>query len=83
MKIIIQPTAKKDLKKLEKNVVEVILRKLCSIRDNPIRYIIRLKDSPLWKLRIGDYRVIMVVDTKNEKLNIIKIGHRKNVYHQL
>tara|TARA_Y100000310_G_C20686319_1_gene819256 strand:- start:3057 stop:3308 length:252 start_codon:yes stop_codon:yes gene_type:complete len=83
MKIIIQPSAKKDLKKLEKNIIEVILKKLYSIREDPIRSIIRLANSPLWKLRIGDYRVIMMLDTKNEIIHVIKIGHRKNIYDKL
>tara|TARA_Y100000310_G_scaffold109178_2_gene107617 strand:- start:2124 stop:2375 length:252 start_codon:yes stop_codon:yes gene_type:complete len=83
MKIVIQPSAKKDLKKLEKNIVEVILRKLYAIRDDPIRHIIRLKGGPLWKLRIGDYRLIMHIDTKEGIVNVVKIGHRKNIYKQL
>ena len=80
MKIIILPIAKKDLKKLPKNAIEIILKKLYSIKENPLRYIERLKSSHLWKLRIGDYRVIMMINTKDKIINIIKIGHRKNIY---
>jgi len=83
MNIIIQPSAKKDLKKLDKKIIELILRKLNKIRENPLDYIIRLKSSHLWKLRIGDYRVIILVDTKRQNINIIKIGHRKNIYKKL
>ncbi len=80
MNIVILPTAKKNLKKLPKNIIGIILKKLYSIKDNPLRYIERLKKSHLWKLRIGDYRVIMMIDTKEEVINVIKIGHRKNIY---
>lgn len=78
--IIILPTAKKDLKKLPKNMIKIILKKLYSIKENPLRYIERLKKSHLWKLRVGDYRVIIMINTKDKIINVIKIGHRKDIY---
>lgn len=83
MNIIILPTAKKDLKKLPQNIVDTILKKLYSIKENPLRYIERLKSSHLWKLRVGDYRVIMIINTKDKIINILKIGHRKNIYKEI
>ncbi len=80
MNIIIQPSAKRDLKKLDKKIVELILRKLNAIRESPLQHIIRLKSSPLWKLRIGDYRAILLVDTGKQEVHVIKVGHRRNVY---
>ncbi|MFC1768395.1 type II toxin-antitoxin system RelE/ParE family toxin [Nanoarchaeota archaeon] len=83
MRIIIQPIAKKQLKKLPHQVIEIILRKIYSIKEDPLSQIIRLKKSPFWKLRIGDYRVIMVINTKDQIINVIKIGHRKDIYQRL
>lgn len=83
MKIIIQNPAKKDLKKLEQRIVAEILKKLNSIRGDPIRFIERLKDTHLWKLRVGDYRCILFVYTGNQEVHVLKIGHRKNIYSKL
>lgn len=83
MKIIILPTAKKDLNKLQKSSVETILRKLYTIKGDPLRYIERLKSSHLWKLRVGDYRVIVMINTGERIINVIKVGHRKNIYKKL
>jgi len=83
MNIIIQPRAKKDLKKLPKEAIATILKKIHSIRDNPLRYIERLKSSYLWKLRIGDYRAILFLNTKESKIHVLKIGHRKDIYKRL
>ena len=80
MKVIILPSAKKNLKKLEKKVVEVILRKLSSIKDDPMRHINRLKSSRLWKLRIGDYRAILRVNTGRQEVQVVKIGHSRSIY---
>jgi len=80
MNIVVLPNAKKDLKKLPKNIVDIIIKKIYSIKDNPLRYIERLKQSPLWKLRIGDYRAILQINTKENIINVLKIGHRKEIY---
>ncbi|MFH1053450.1 MAG: type II toxin-antitoxin system RelE/ParE family toxin [Candidatus Woesearchaeota archaeon] len=83
MKIIIQPTAKKNLKKLPNSVREIILKKLFSIKDNPLPHIEKLKESALWKLRVGDYRCILFVHTGKEEVHILTVGHRKNIYKNL
>jgi len=78
--IIILPKAKKQLLKLEKNIIEIILKKIYSIRENPLHYIERLEGLPSWKLRIGDYRAIMSINTGEQKMFIEKIGHRREIY---
>ncbi len=83
MNILIQPRAKKELKALPKDAIGQILKKLYSIKDDPLRHIKRLKKHSLWKLRIGDYRAIIYVETKTDTLHVIKIGHRKSIYKQL
>ena len=81
--INITEEAEKDLKKITKKDTEIILKKIYSIKKNPLHFIERLSGVNLWKLRIGDYRVVMMIDTKNEIINVIKIGHRKNIYKRL
>jgi len=83
MKIIIQPNAKKELKKFPKKTVEAILKKLYSIKDNPLAYIERLKRSHLWKLRMGDYRAILYLNTKENEIHVLKVGHRRNIYKKI
>lgn len=78
--IILSKEAKKDLKKINKKDREIILKKIYSIRENPLRFIERLSGIKLWKLKIGDYRVILQIITKKKNINIIKLGHRKNIY---
>ncbi|MCX6748226.1 MAG: type II toxin-antitoxin system RelE/ParE family toxin [Candidatus Pacearchaeota archaeon] len=78
--IQIEKNAEDFLKKLQKNDVEIILNKIYSIRDNPFRYLKRLQGEKLWRLRIGDYRVIVDVIISMSKIIVIRIGHRKNVY---
>ena len=83
MNILILPIAEKQLRKLPEDIAKVILAKIYSIKDNPLSYIERLKGGSMWKLRIGDYRAILVISTKDNIINVIKIGHRKNIYKKL
>lgn len=78
--IQIEENAEKFLKKLEKKDTELILRKLNEIRENPFRFLKRLQGDKLWRLRIADYRVILDVIVSANKIIVVRIGHRKNVY---
>ncbi|PIN94355.1 cytotoxic translational repressor of toxin-antitoxin stability system [Candidatus Pacearchaeota archaeon CG10_big_fil_rev_8_21_14_0_10_30_48] len=73
-------TAKDFLKKLQKKDAEIILNKIYSIRENPYRFLKRLQGEKLWRLRIGDYRAVVDVIISMNKIMVIRIGHRKNVY---
>ncbi len=73
-------TSKSFLKRLQKKESEIILKKIYSIRDNPYRFLKRLQGEKLWRLRIGDYRAIVDVVISMNKIVVVRIGHRKNVY---
>lgn len=36
--------------------------------------------AALFRIRQGDYRVIYVVDDKHRTIEVIKVGHRREVY---
>ena len=78
--IQIEKNAEAFLKKLEKKDAEIILNKIYSIRENPFRFLKRLQGEKLWRLRIGDYRAIVDVIVSMNKIIVLRIGHRKNVY---
>src|SRR3989344_1141765 len=72
--------ARDFLKKLQKKDAEIILNKIYSIRENPYRFLKRLQGEKLWRLRIGDYRAKVDVIVSMNKIIVIRIGHRKNIY---
>lgn len=78
--IQIEKNAEDFLRKLPKKDADIILNKIYSIRDNPFRFLKRLKGDKLWRLRIIDYRVIVDVIISANKIIVLRIGHRKNVY---
>ncbi len=78
--IIFSVKASNHFKKLERTVQERIKNALKRIRVRPEAYITKLVGQPGYKLRVGDYRVIMDVDNKLLKILVIEVGHRKNIY---
>ena len=73
-------TAEKQLYKLGKEIQLRIISTLERIRIRPYSHIKKLVGVPYFRLRVGDYRVIL--DIRDDKLVIfvIEIGHRKSIY---
>ncbi len=76
--VLLHPKAN-SLENLEKTVGERIRKKLHELSSKPEKGE-RLKHSDFWRLRIGEYRAIYEIDYKNQKVIILFIGHRKEVY---
>jgi mRNA interferase RelE/StbE len=80
-KIEFSEQADKQLKKLELAIQIRLGMNLERIKIRPYSFVKRLVGTKYYRLRVGDYRVIL--DIQNEKLIIliIELGHRKNIYN--
>lgn len=78
--IIFSQSAQRQLKKLNRNIQKRIIAVLERIRIRPEAHVRRLVNDPAYKLRVGDYRVIMDIDRNRLVILILKIGHRRNIY---
>jgi len=78
--LIFEKSALDFLNKLEKNVKERIWNKLQQCKENPFHFLEHLEEIEGYKLRVGDYRLIIDVDNSEKILMVLKIGHRKNIY---
>ena len=78
--LIFADSAFRQLKKLEKKVQERIIAVLERIRIRPEAYVTKLVGDPGYRLRVGDYRIIMDIDNKKLQILVLKVCHRKNIY---
>ena len=78
--IIFTDKASKQLKKLEKSDQERVIKSLERIRIRPEVHITKLIDDPGYKLRVGDYRVILEIEKEKLLILVLMVGHRKNIY---
>jgi mRNA interferase RelE/StbE len=78
--ILFTDTSLKQFKKLEKEVQERIIKALERIRIRPEIHVKKLVGDPGYRLRVGDYRVILDIEKDKLIILVIKIGHRKHIY---
>lgn len=78
--VLLTDTARDHLDDLESNTAERITTKLRNIADWPDHYLDPLKGRDDYKLRVGDYRVLIQWDRDDEILYVKAIGHRRNFY---
>ena len=69
-----------QLRGLDVSVSKRIIRKIESARSDPHRFFVRLVGRTEYKLRVGDYRVIVDIDENRRVIVVRSLGHRKNVY---
>ena len=81
--IIFTDTSRKQFKKLEKDIQERIIKALERIRIRPEAHIKKLVEDPGYRLRVGEYRIILDIEKEKLIILVIKIGHRKNIYKKL
>lgn len=78
-KIIWDKKAQNDLRKLEALIARRIILKVRELEQDPFsKDIKRLKGETLFRLRVGDYRVLF--DIIKNAIIVLKVGLRKNIY---
>lgn len=81
MKLILLRSAQKELDKLPDNITIRISRKIFDLANNPYPYgNQKLGGDKGYRIRIGNYRIVYVVNKTNKTIVITKIGHRRDVY---
>ncbi|MBI2971543.1 MAG: type II toxin-antitoxin system RelE/ParE family toxin [Candidatus Aenigmarchaeota archaeon] len=78
--IIIAPIAQRQLKDLDKNTQERILSALDRIRVRPYSFVRKVTGTPFYRLRAGNYRVILDIRDDTLTILVIKVGHMQNIY---
>jgi mRNA interferase RelE/StbE len=78
--VIWSDKSKKQLKKLDKKIADRIIDGVEDIKEDPYTAVNRLTKSHFFRLRGGDYRVIL--ELKNQKMIIfvVKVAKRSRVY---
>lgn len=82
-KIEFAESAAKTLGKLDKQVGQRIVKFLSErVTTDPKATGEALKGdfAPMWRYRVGDYRIICDIVDESVKVLVVKIGHRKEVY---
>ncbi|MFH0898616.1 MAG: type II toxin-antitoxin system RelE/ParE family toxin [bacterium] len=84
-KYIFSEPAKRDLKKLDKQVLAKIISKLDDLVSKKECLDVKMMVSTTptqYRLRVGDYRVIFVEQKNEIIIVVIGVGHRREIYNR-
>jgi len=80
--IELTPAARRDLKSVPARVRKQIDKRILALAENPyppgskkLRGV-----EGLHRVRVGDYRILYIVEAKRLVVVIVTIGHRRDVY---
>jgi len=76
----VHPKVGKFLHKCEKELSERVKRKLRLLTLDPFIYLEHFEGQDVYKLRIGDYRALVDVDSKRKIVFVRVLDHRKRIY---
>jgi mRNA interferase RelE/StbE len=78
-------SARKDLDRLDQQVRARILRKIAALTGDPRPAgVVRLSGRhDMWRIRVGDYRVIYEITDDRLIVTIIRVAGRGSVYRDL
>jgi mRNA interferase RelE/StbE len=80
----VKPSAQKELEALPDALLARVVRKLDSLEDAPrpvgCKKLKGYEDQ--WRIRVGDWRVVYIIDDATKLVSITRIAHRREVYEK-
>ncbi|MDR3676520.1 MAG: type II toxin-antitoxin system RelE/ParE family toxin [Acidobacteriota bacterium] len=78
----VKPSARKELEALPDKLLARVLKKMESLRDSPrpagCKKLKAYEDQ--WRVRVGDWRILYIIDDAAKLISITRIAHRREVY---
>ena len=84
-KIVFKPSVEKDLGNLPKLLASRAMKRIEGLALDPFpRQAVKLSGvERLYRIRLGDYRIVYEVDGKARQITVHYVRHRREVYRRL
>jgi len=77
----VKRSAEKELRKVHGVDLSRIVKKIQALAKNPPpQGSQKLSAEENYRIRQGDWRIVYTIDEKNKSVEIVKIGHRREIY---
>lgn len=84
MKVTITLKAQKAFLKLPTNIQKRIATSIDDLATNPLpNGVKKLTNQPGYRIRVGDYRILYIINIKSKVLTVTSIAHRSVVYRKM
>ncbi len=78
----VKPSAQKELEALSDKMLARVVRKLDTLKNVPrpagCKKLKGYEDQ--WRIRVGDWRVVYVIDDATRLVSITRVAHRREIY---
>jgi mRNA interferase RelE/StbE len=78
----IKPAAEKEMDALDNALFARVDRKILVLAENPrppgSKKLRGYKDQ--WRIRVGDWRIVYIIDDAAKRVSITRVAHRREVY---
>ena len=82
--VVFKKSAEKELLRLPTLIQEKMIDAVRLLSMNPFTHLLDTKKlkgaDSLFRIRIGDYRLVYSVDGRRVRIVVIRVAHRKGVY---
>jgi mRNA interferase RelE/StbE len=77
----IKPAAEREMDRLPVKTFDRVVLAILSLESNPRpRNCKKLRGVDEYRLRVGDYRILYTIEDSQRRVEIIAVGHRREVY---
>ncbi|MDL1978453.1 MAG: type II toxin-antitoxin system RelE/ParE family toxin [Deltaproteobacteria bacterium] len=83
--VILKPSVEKDLRSLPKSAIARVWKHIEAMKITPLpRQAVKLEGGKqLYRIRVGDYRIVYGVDNEAKQVTVYYVRHRREVYRKL
>lgn len=77
----VERQARRSLAHLPDRDYQRVIAAIATLRQTPRPPgCLKLTDSHLWRVRVGDYRVVYEIDDARRTVTVLDVAHRRDVY---
>jgi mRNA interferase RelE/StbE len=74
-------SAEKELDKLPSKIHDKVINILLLLKENPFPHNFKkLRGREGYRIRVGDYRILYLIDEPSKNIEVISVAHRREVY---
>ena len=79
--VFIIRSVEKEIERLSVAIQARLSTKILSLESNPRpRGVKKLSGREEYRLRVGDYRILYIIDDRKHIVTVVAVGHRREVY---
>jgi len=79
--VVLKHSAEKELSSLQDSTFKRIKQRLLALEDNPRPFgVQKLHGQEAYRIRVGDYRILYLIDDGAKRIDIISVAHRREAY---